>query len=156
VARTWNRRTKLVIVAVVIAAIAAAYVGGLWPERSRRLASEARMEDVRTRLSAAEAGLRAGHLLGRVLTVKELTVRQDYGLALERSSAFFHAVRQEAAQTSDARLRETLTGVLRRRDVITAGLAKADPATAGVFHDLELQLRVALDYEMPPSAATGP
>lgn len=114
------------------------------------------MEDVRTRLSAAEAGLRAGHLLGRVLTVKELTVRQDYGLALERSSAFFHAVRQEAAQTSDARLRETLTGVLRRRDVITAGLAKADPATAGVFHDLELQLRVALDYEMPPSAATGP
>jgi hypothetical protein len=149
-------RAKLVFVGVVIVAIAAAYVVGFWPERGRRLESEAQTAQVQTQLAAAEARLRAGQLLGRVLTVKELTARQDYGVALERSSALFDAIRQEAAQTPDPRLRETLTAVLGRRDAITAGLAKADPATADALHEAELQLRTALDYEMPPSPATGP
>lgn len=149
-------RVKLVMAGVVIAAVAAAYVAGLWPERERRLESEARAEQFQARLVAAEARLRAGQLLGRVLTVKELTARQDYGVALERSSALFDAIRQEAGQASDARLRETLTAVLGRRDAITAALAKADPATVGVLQEVELQLRGALDYEMPPSPATGP
>lgn len=149
-------RTKLVFLAVVIVAMAAAYVVGFWPERSRRLDTEARAEEVQTQLGAAEAHLRTAQLLGRVLTVKELTARQDYGVALERSSALFDAVRQEAAQIPDPRLRETLTTVLGRRDAITTGLAKADPATADLLHEIELQLRAALDYEMPPSPATGP
>jgi hypothetical protein len=86
-----------------------------------------------------------------VLTVKELTARQDYGVALERSTALFDAIRQEAARTPNAMLRDGLTDVLVRRDAVTAGLAKADPATANVLHEIELQLRAALDYELPPS-----
>ena len=80
-------RAKLVMVAIVIALVAAAYVFGFWPERARRLALEARAEALQTQLEAADVRLRVGQLLGRVLTVKELTTRQDYGLALERSSA---------------------------------------------------------------------
>lgn len=149
-------RAKLVMGAVVIAAVAAAYVVGFWPERGRRLATEAQAEALQTRLDAAEARLHVGQLLGRVLAVKELTMRQDYGVALERSTALFDAVRQEVAQTPDARLREGLTVALGRRDAVTSGLAKADPAAANVLHEIELQLRDALDYEVPPSANAVP
>ena len=55
-----------------------------------------------------------------VLTVKEVTMRQNYGLALEHSSRFFDAVRTEAAATLDPGLRDGLNEVLGKRDSVTA------------------------------------
>jgi len=149
-------QTKLAMVAVAVAALLAAFLVGYWPQREQRLAIQAEADTLRTGLAAAEGRVRAGEILGRVLTVKEITMRQNYGLALDRSSALFDAVRQEAMQTSIGGLRDSLTAVLDRRDAVTAGLAKADPASVDVLHVIELALRGSLGYEMPPAPDLAP
>ena len=85
-----------------------------------------------------------------MLTVKEVTMRQNYGLALEHSSRFFDAVRTEAAATLDPGLRDGLNEVLGKRDSVTAALAKADASVIGILHAIELRLRRALGYTLPP------
>jgi hypothetical protein len=136
--------------------VAVAYLAGYWPERRQRLAAETQAGQLQATAAAAEARVRTGELLGRVLTVKELAMRQDYGQALERSSALFDAIRNEAVTIPDTQLRDGLNGALGTRDSITARLAKGEPAAVELLHDIELELRRALGYEMPPAANSAP
>jgi hypothetical protein len=137
-------RTKVIWVLAAAVGVGAAYVAGYWPERGQRIAAEGQVEALETNLTLAEAHVRTGALLGRVLTIRELIMRQDYGQALERSSALFDDSRRETTAMPDGQLRDTLTGTLTRRDSVTAGLAKADPGTAAILHDVELELRRVL------------
>jgi hypothetical protein len=139
-----------------VVAIGAAYLAGYWPERGQRLAAEAQTEALQTNLAFAAAQVRTAAFLGRVLTIEELVMRQDYGQALERSSALFDAIRREATAIPEGRLRDGLAEALAKRDRVTAGLAKGEPGTTEILHDVELDLRRALDHEMPPAAGSTP
>lgn len=147
-------RTRLIGAAVVVIVIAVAYLAGYLPQRRLRLAAETQAGELEARVGAAETRVRIGELLGRALAVKELAIRQDYGQALERSSTFFDAIRRETAMISDTPLRDGLNTALALRDTVTARLAKAEPASVESLHDVELELRRALGYEMPAAAST--
>jgi hypothetical protein len=148
-----GRKRLAAIVAIVL--LGAAYLVGYLPERQQRAAAEMERERMRSSLVAAEDRIRAGELLGRVLMVKEVAARQDYGQARELASAFFDAVRSEASATRDARLRDGLNAALASRDTVTAALAKADAGGVDTLHGIELQLRQALGYPTPATPAPG-
>lgn len=147
-------RTRLIGAAVVVIVIAVAYLAGYLPQRRLRLAAETQAGELEARVRTAETRVRTGELLGRALAVKELAIRQDYGQALERSSTFFDAIRRETAMMSDTPLRDGLNTALALRDTVTARLAKAEPTSVESLHDVELELRRALGYEMPAAAST--
>jgi hypothetical protein len=83
-------------------------------------------------------------------------MRQNYGQALDLSSPFFDAVRAEATGSPDSGLRDGLNEVLAMRDGVTAALAKADPTVIETLHGIELRLRRALGYAVPPESASSP
>jgi hypothetical protein len=108
---------------------------------------------VRARLADAEARVRLGQLLGRVLAVRDVLGRQNYGQAQDMASEFFDRVRSEATAAPDA-FRPMLGDVLSRRDAVTAALTKADAGVLDVVRTIEGQLRRGLGYPLPqdPSA----
>jgi type II secretory pathway pseudopilin PulG len=148
-------RTKL-LVAVAVVLVGGAFLFGYLPQRTRRATAEAQSALLQERLTAAEARVRAGELLGQVLTVKEVAMRQNYGLASERSSAFFDAVRTEVPITPHSALRDAMNEVLAQRDIVTAALAKGEPSVVETLHDIELRLRRALGLSMPPEPVSTP
>jgi hypothetical protein len=134
--------------AVLAVVVVAAYLAGYLPERGSRVTAEQELTAVREELAAAHQRVRLGELLGRALTLKEAAQRQNYGQALELSSAFFDAVLAETKRSGvDAGLGEVLT----MRDGVTAALAKADPAVVEHLHRIEMRLRQALGYPLPGS-----
>jgi hypothetical protein len=145
----WKRLAA--IAAVVLAG--GAFLAGYMPERRLRMAAESQSRLLEDRLAAAEARIRLGEILGEVLTIKETAMRQNYGLAQELSSPFFDRVGAEAARTRDDAFRDALTEVLGRRDGVTAALTKADAGVVEVLHAIELRLRRALGYDVPPEPA---
>lgn len=149
-------RTKGVMAIAAAAAIAGAYLTGYVPERRVRIAAEAEVEALQTRLATAEARVRVGALLGQALTVKEVAMRQNYGQALELSSPLFDAVGTEMAKSAGSGLVDGLNQVRGMRDGVTAALAKADPTVVETLHDIELRLRRALGYAVPPQTASSP
>ncbi len=144
---------KRIAEAVAVVLIGAAYLAGYLPERQQRTSAEMEIERLRSRLTTAEDRVRGSELLGRILMVREVTARQDYGHAQELSSAFFDAVRAEASATHDTQLRDGLNVVLGRRDAVTAALAKGDAGAIEILHNIELRLRQALGYPIPPEPA---
>lgn len=146
------RKTGLIITTAGVV-IAGAYLAGYLPESRGRIAAEAEVGELQMRLAAAEGRVRVGELLGQALTLKEVAKRQDYGQALDLSSPFFDAVRAEAARSPDSGSRTGLNEVLAMRDAVTAALAKADPTVIETLHGIELRLRRALGYALPPESA---
>jgi len=146
---------KRVGVIAVVVLIAGAYAAGLVPERRLRTAAEQEAAGLREQLTAAEARVRMGQLLGQALTVREVVVRQNYGQAQDLASVFFDDVRREASATPVEEFRAVLEAVLSRRDGVTASLAKADPAVLDVLRELEAQLRRALGYSLPAETVVG-
>jgi hypothetical protein len=141
---------KRIVAVAVVVLLGGAFLVGYVPERRLRIAAEEQIRLIQDRLAAAEARVRLGELLGEVLTVKEVTIRQNYGQAQELSSSFFDRVRAEAAETRESAFRDALNEVLARRDVVTAALTKAEPSVVEVLHTIELRFRRALGYSMPP------
>lgn len=147
-------RAKLILAAVMAAMIAGAYLAGYGSERGPRMEAEAQAEALRTDLAAAQAQVRVGRLLGRALTLKETAMSQNYGQALDLSSAFFDEVGREATEATDAALREDLAALVSTRDSVTAALAKGDPAVGNTLSEIEVRLRQALGYPTPARPAT--
>lgn len=145
-------RTRVIAVVAVVL-LGAAFLVGYVPQQQRRARAEMEVEGLQNRLVAAEDRVRTSELLGRLLTIQEATARQDYGHAQDLSSAFFDAVRAEVSATHNAQLRDGLNEVLAKRDAVTAALAKADPTAIEVLHTIELRLRQALGYPVPPEPA---
>ena len=77
-------------------------------------------------------------------------MRQNYGQAQELSSSFFNSIRAEATATPLNEFRDVLNGVLSRRDSITSSLTKAEPGVVERLHDVEVRMRGALGYSLPP------
>lgn len=144
------------------AALLLGYLGGLLPERGRRIDAEtlaashqAELAATRQELASVEGRIRVGVLLGRALMLKDLAAGSDYGRAQQVSSEFFDAIRSEAAATDDQARRAVLMSVLSQRDAVTAALAKADPAVVSTLTGVERELRRALDYPVAEAATEG-
>jgi hypothetical protein len=144
---------KRIVAAAVVLLLGAAFLAGYVPERRLRMAAEEQARLAQDRLAAAEARVRFGELLGEVLTVKEVTMRQNYGQAQELSSSFFDRVRAEASETREMAFREALNEILAKRDAVTAALTKADTGVVETLHTMELRLRRALGYSVSPEPA---
>ena len=144
-----DRRRTVVIGVSAVALLAVAYLLGYLSQRDDRVAAQQRTEVLESRLTALEARVQTGELLGQVLTVKELAMEQNYGEALQRSSALFDSVRAQAAGAPEPVLRAGFADVLASRDGVTAGLAKADATVVATLHDVEQRLRHLLGYPMP-------
>lgn len=149
-------RMKSLVALGAAVVIGGAYVAGYLTERRARTTAEARVAALETRLAVAEARVRTSELLGLALTLKEVAMRQNYGQALDLSTSFFDAVSNESARSSDAGLRDGLNQVLTFRDRVTAALATADPTVADTVHTIELHLRRALGYPLPPEPGLTP
>lgn len=147
---------KRFIAVVVVVLVAAAYVGGFWPEHARRAAADDALARAQAQLASAERQIRLGELLGQQLRLADAIDARNFGDAAGLSSAFFNRVQQEAAQTSDPDLRQTLDAIQRTRDQVTTAIARTDPAVAGTLREHELALRRALGYPVAPAETPAP
>ena len=141
-------RNRIAVIAAAVL-IVAAFLTGYLPERGRRVTAERESATLREQLTAAEARVRLGQLLGQALAVRDVVVRQNYGQAQEIASAFFDGVRREAAATPVAEFRSVLSEVLSGRDAVTAALVKADPGSVDMLRRIEIEIRDALGYPRP-------
>jgi hypothetical protein len=149
------RRNQIVAVAAAVVVIAGAFLIGYLPQRRARLAAERQVEALQSQLTAAETRLRLGQLLGRVLTLEEVTMRQNYGQALDLSSSFFNTIRESARDAATSEFSGILNDILSRRDEITVALTKADAMVLQTLHAIELRLRGALGYSLPSESSPG-
>lgn len=137
---------KRALFVVVVVLLAVAYVAGYWPEHRRLVDASAQAAALETRLSAAEARVRLGEVLGRLLRLSDAVDARNFGEAAEMSSGYFDLVRQEALRTSDAQIRQMLEQLLQGRDAITAALARTDPSASATLREQALKVRAALGY----------
>ena len=146
---------KFVVLVVVL--LAAAYVAGFWPQRERVSALQAETATLQQRVEAAEARVRAGAVLGELLTFKEVVQDMNYGQARGMSSPFFEHVAAEGARTNDAGVKQALASILAVRDRVTVALTQGDGSALGLLRESEGRLRQALGYPAPSlGAASAP
>ncbi len=143
-------------VVTVIVLTGAAYTLGYWPEHQARTDLETRLAAVRQEADTAEARVRAARLLGQLLNMVDAVEALNYGQAQTYSSRFFDDVQTALPQTVSPEVRSVLGQVLQRRDSVTAALARGDQNASTTLRSLELQLRKALGYDVPPAAETAP
>lgn len=142
---------KKIFVLLLVAAILliAAYGAGYWPQRERLGALEGERSQLQQRADAAEAKVRAGQLLGELLTLEETVQQMNYGQARGLSSPFFNRVQAEAARTTDPALKQALSTIQQLRDPVTVGLTQGDPFALNHLRQAEHRLRAALGYPAP-------
>jgi hypothetical protein len=145
--------SKRTAVIAIIVLIGGAFLAGYLPQQRFRTAAEQESLALRKGLEAAEARVRLGRLLGQVLAIEEVVVRQNYGQAQKLSSTFFDEVRAEAAATPRDEFRSVLQDVLSQRDSVTASLTRADSGVRDVLQTIEVQIRRVLDYPLPQDLA---
>jgi len=138
---------------LVVVLLAAAYVAGFWPQRERVSALQAENVALQQRVEVAENRVRAGVLLGELLTLKEIVQDLNYGQARGLSSPFFDHVRAEAGRTTDAGMKPALEFITALRDPVTVALTQGDSVALGHLRESEKRLRQALGYPAPPAAA---
>ena len=144
---------KKALTLFVLVLIGAAFVVGYWPEHLKRVAAEDLLRARQAEMAGAQARIRAGELLGQLLSLRDAASAKNYGQAQELSTRFFDAARSEAARTTLPALAEALEATLGLRDGITAGLVQADPAVLGLIRQAETNLRDALGYARAPGGS---
>src|SRR5574341_439584 len=108
----------LILFVLFLLLLGAAYVAGMWPERTRRSTLESEKAQLSQRAEAAEARVRVGALVGELLTLEEVTREMNYGQARGLSSPLFDRVQAEAARTTDGGMKASLQSVLALRDPV--------------------------------------
>lgn len=148
------KRSIVIAIAGVIVLIGLAYLIGLLPQRQRRLESEREVASLQSRLADAEARGRVCGLYTRVQGLIDVVAQQNYGQAVQASTAFFDEVRTEADRTDQVAFREVLQSVLATRDSVTGALTKGDPASLKELRRSADLLRSALENRkaVSPSA----
>jgi hypothetical protein len=124
------------IIGVFLLFLAAAYVGGYWPQHQQLRAAQQSAAQAHQQLSSVQAVARLCRLENDLLALVGQTENQNYGNARGLSNSFFDDMRREADRDPNAPYKSELENILAQRDPITAGLAKADPATAGMLRQI--------------------
>jgi hypothetical protein len=143
------------IAVIVVVLIAGAFLAGYVPQQRLRSSAEQQSRTLGEQLETSEARVRMAGLLGQLLAIEEVVMRQNYGQAQELASRFFDDVGKEAASTPMNEFQSVLRDVLSRRDSVTALLTKADPAVLGLLQAIEEQIRRGLGYPVPQNSAAG-
>lgn len=141
---------RAILIAVVIV-VGLAYVAGFWPQHRQLTDARGQLQDTQTRLAAAEARIRLGDVLGRLLALSDVVAAKNYGEAATLSSSFFDTVRTEASRATLPEVTATLQEILKARDRVTTAIAGTDPALSGVLKEQERSLRRALGYPVEGS-----
>ncbi|HSB62407.1 MAG TPA: hypothetical protein VLI67_11850 [Vicinamibacteria bacterium] len=144
---------KKALTLFVLVLVGAAFVVGYWPEHLKRVAAEDLLRAQESETAEAQSRVRAGELLGQLLSLRDAALAKNYGQAQELSTRFFDAVRNEGARTTVPALAKALEATLGLRDAITAGLVQADPGVLGVIRQAETNLRDALGYARAPGGS---
>jgi|GEM_PF-522147 len=103
-----------------------------------RAASEARRQlaDARTKLAEVERRMDLAQLRDLIALVYLEVSQKNYGLAAQRSTAFFDRVAKLAASHSEPESSSALKQILAARDGVTAALAAGDPAVTSEIQRL--------------------
>ncbi len=103
-----------------------------------RAAAEARRQlaEARAKLAAGERRMDLAQLRDLIALAYLEVSQKNYGLAAQRSTAFFDKVAELAASQSDSGASNTLKQILVARDGVTAALAAGDPAAAAEIQRL--------------------
>jgi hypothetical protein len=142
-------RRTILILGLAVLVVMAVYFAGMLPQRTERMAADARAASLQEQLDVAQAQLTASRLLGQVIRLEEVAARRDFGTAQEMSSAFFDQVRDESARTPDPAVKAALNDVQLKRDAVTAALATADASLVDLLKQVEVRLRSGLGYAVP-------
>lgn len=142
---------KRAIVIAVVVVVGLAFVAGFWPQHRQLSDVRGQLQETQARLTAAEARIRLGELLGRLLALSDAVAAKNYGQAATLSSSFFDAVRTEASRATQPEVAATLRGILDARDRVTTAIAGTDAALTGVLKEQERALRRALGYPVERS-----
>lgn len=141
---------------VAVAALAAAFAAGYWPEHRQRRALEQQLRALDARVAELEARVRLARLLGDLLFLTETVTAMNYGEAQALSTRLFDDVSAELPRTPVAAFKAALAEVARHRDSVTASLARGEPAALGPLARAQLALRQALGYPVPSQPVPAP
>ncbi len=142
-------KRAILIGAVIVVGLA--YLAGFWPQHRQLSDVRGQLQEAQTRLAAAEARIRLGDVLGRLLALSDAVAAKNYGQGATLSSAFFDAVRSEATRAAQPEVNSTLQEILSARDRVTTAIAGADPALTGILKEEERSLRRVLGYPVDGS-----
>jgi len=148
---------KKSLVGLALVAVVVAFFLGYWPANRARAAAERALETTQASLERAEARNRLYGLQSKIVDLLATVEARNFGDAQSKASAFFDAVRTEAARPDQGQARRALEGILAERDATTSALTQSDPATAVLLHGAMARLRSALgEPASPPPALTLP
>jgi hypothetical protein len=133
----------LVIAALVL--LAAAYIGGYWPQHQQLRAAQQSAAQAQQQLGSAQAVARICRLENDLLALLSQTENQNYGDARNLSQAFFDNLRHEADRDQNAPYKADLENILGQRDAITAGLARADASTVTALRQILVQMQQLME-----------
>lgn len=144
-------------VGFVLVALAAAFLLGYWPASRARGAAEQALAATQASLERSEARNRLYGLQSNVVDLLATVEARNFGDAQVKASAFFDAVRMEAARPEQGPARRELESILAERDATTGALTQGDPSTSVLLHGAMARLRTALgEPASPPPALTLP
>ena len=144
-------------VGLALVVIGAAFLLGYWPANRARVAAERALETTQASLERAEARNRLYGLQSKVVDLLATVEARNFGDAQGKASAFFDAVRTEAARPDQSQARAALENILAERDATIRAMTQSDPATSVLLHGAMARLRTALgEPASPPPALTLP
>ncbi len=146
---------------VLVVLLAAAYVGGYWPQHQRFREAQDNFNAVSARLANVEANaesrIRLCKLQSDLIALVYKTADKNYGDALPLSTKFFDQVLAEATRTDNQKSKSSLQSILQKRDAVTAALAKGDSSAYDLLLPLEKTLHELVETGgSPPQSVARP
>jgi predicted negative regulator of RcsB-dependent stress response len=124
---------KKALFIIVLVLIAAAYVGGYWPQRARVQQAEQASAQANQQVAAARELASMYRIQNDLLALTDQTQSLNYGQAQKLSGTFFDDVRQHVDKYPNAPYTATLQGIVGERDSVTSALTRADNSVLGTL-----------------------
>lgn len=118
-----SRRTIVWLASYVVV-----FLLGFIPQYAKARSARKDLTAARQQLAAAQSRAELGALRDALALVHLEVVQKNYGVAAQRSTAFFDQLQGVAGRETDAGRRQAFQQMLAARDTVTAGLASGDAA----------------------------
>lgn len=127
---------------VWLASYVVIFLLGFMPQYAKARSARKDLATARQELAAAQHRNELGALRDTLALVHLEVVQKNYGVAAQRSTAFFDQLQGLAGRETDSGRRQAFQQILAARDAITAGLASGDPA---VLSEIQRILRLLFE-----------